>query len=129
VDDQLPLEELSQLCDSLSVEERDEPLQRLPIAASIDDGTVIERLEECLLGLAGREMRGASGYEVRHWWMIQSFGSSSYAGSGIALTRSAWAALLACTGLAGYTAPHGGWGLGVRTGGSRSPYEALGPNT
>ena len=52
----LPLEELNYLYESLSPEERDELLQCLLIAASIDEETVIERLDECLFGLAAREL-------------------------------------------------------------------------
>ena len=51
----LDLAELEALHLSLSPEERDELLQCLLVAASIDGETVIERLEECLLELAGRE--------------------------------------------------------------------------
>ena len=52
----LPLEELNYLHESLSPEERDELLQCLLIAASIDGDTVIQRLDECLFGLAAREL-------------------------------------------------------------------------
>lgn len=52
--DSLPLEELNYLYESLSPEEGDELLQCLLIAASIDCDTVIERLDECLLEMAGR---------------------------------------------------------------------------
>jgi predicted HAD superfamily phosphohydrolase len=55
MDDQLELAELDALYSSLSPEERDELLQCLLIAASISGETVIQRLEECLLELAGRE--------------------------------------------------------------------------
>ena len=51
----LPLDELTHLYETLSAEERDELLQCLLIAASIGEETVIQRLEECLLELAGRE--------------------------------------------------------------------------
>ena len=52
----LDLAELEALHSSLSPEDRDELLQCLLIAASISGETVIERLEECLLELAGREL-------------------------------------------------------------------------
>lgn len=46
---------ISRLCSSPSPAERDELLQCLLIAASVSGETVIQRLEECLLLLAGRE--------------------------------------------------------------------------
>ena len=55
MDSRLDLAELEALYSSLSPEEREELLQCLLVAASIDGDTVIERLEECLLELAGRE--------------------------------------------------------------------------
>lgn len=54
----LALEELDHLYASLLSEDRDELLQCLLLAASISGETVIERLEECLLELAGRELIG-----------------------------------------------------------------------
>lgn len=50
------LEELNHLYSSLSPEERDEMLLCLLIAASIGGDAVIQRLEECLLELATREL-------------------------------------------------------------------------
>ena len=52
----LPLEELNHLYETLSPEERDELLQCLLVAASMSGETVIWRLEECSLELAGREL-------------------------------------------------------------------------
>jgi hypothetical protein len=52
----LSLEELTCLYESLSPEERDELLQCLLIAASKGGDMVIQRLEEHLLVLAGREL-------------------------------------------------------------------------
>ena len=49
---------LEALYTSLSHEERDELLQRLLLAASIGGQAVIQRPEECLLDLAGRELVG-----------------------------------------------------------------------
>ena len=54
--DSLPLEELDHLYETLTPEERDEMLQCLLIAASISGETIIQRLEECLLELAGRKV-------------------------------------------------------------------------
>ena len=49
----LPLDELNDLYESLSPEQRDELLQCLLIAASKSGETVIQRLEERLMLLAG----------------------------------------------------------------------------
>jgi hypothetical protein len=56
MDDQLDLAEVDALYSSLSPEERDELLQCLLVAASMSGETVIWRLEECSLELAGREL-------------------------------------------------------------------------
>lgn len=54
--DALPLEELEYVYRSLSLEERDELLQSLLIAASHSGETVIQRLEDLLLIHAVREL-------------------------------------------------------------------------
>jgi len=54
--EKLDLAELEVLYSTLSPEERDELLQCLLVAASDGSGTVVRRLEECLLELAVREL-------------------------------------------------------------------------
>jgi hypothetical protein len=56
MEDGFDLAELDHFCESLSPAKRDELLQCRLIAASIDGDTLIERLEECLLAMAGQEM-------------------------------------------------------------------------
>ena len=60
MDNRPDLAELEAVHSSLSPEERDELLQCLLVVASLDGETVVQRLEECLLGV-GRVWK-AEGY-------------------------------------------------------------------